>query len=105
MKTKLTLAGFALIVFCAAPSQAGDGPKKEEVVERKCVKEEAKDRRDEDRDRKHSRPDNKWDELCAEPELPPVLPPPVIIVPPPNDPGAVLPPPPLLPPPPMMPPL
>lgn len=53
-------------------------------LERKCAQEKAKDERAEDRDRKHPRRDNKWDELCAPP------PPPVVVepepVPPPQQP-------------------
>lgn len=86
MDMRLALAaGLALTAFGSQLAAAGD-------LERKCAKEEIKEQRDEDRDRKHLAPDNKWDELCVPPPPPPPIEPPVFVLPP--DSPVPLPPPP-----------
>jgi len=80
----LALTGFGRIA-AAADNTEKLKEKEEARLERKCEKEDAKERRDEDRGRKHLAPDNKWDELCVppapppDPENPPAEPPPPIM--------------------------
>lgn len=87
MKIRLTLAtGLALIAFsprlCRAADNSGKKAEKEDArLERKCAHEADKDRRDEERHRRHARRDNKWDELCAVEQEPPPEEPPVILPP------------------------
>lgn len=86
MDMRLTLAAALALTGFGRIAAAGD-------LERKCAKEEVKEQRDEDRDRKHLAPDNKWDELCVPPPPPPPpIEPPVLVVPP--DAPPLLPPPP-----------
>ncbi len=107
MNIRLMLAaGLALIAFAPSRSSADDrsertSDKRENRLARKCAHEAEKDWRDSQRERRHPRRDNKWDELCAvAPPVvqPPVIPPPVIVPPPLDLPPGVTPP--LLPPPP-----
>ena len=112
MKTFFTLTVALASMFPGSSSAADDKSRKageDEVrLERKCDNEADKERRDEDRDRKHSQRDNKWDEVCAPPAPPPPPPPPVMTDPPPPVlPPPVAPPPPPTPglPPPLPPPL
>lgn len=95
MRIRLALAMGLLTLLCAPrPAAAGDDAGKkqgeeETRLERKCDHEDEKDRRDEARNRRHPRPDNKWDELCVPPpppvEEPPAPPPPVLVFPPEGD--------------------
>lgn len=104
MNIRLFAATLMLIAFAPRPSVAGENKakkaeKEEARLEEKCSKEADKDVRDFERDRRHARPDNKWDELCAPPAPPPVDPPaiePPALIPPPPPPGMMMP----LPPPP-----
>lgn len=84
MRIQLALVtGFLMVLFAPRPAAAGeDAGKKlgeeEARLERKCGHEDEKDRRDAARQRRHPRPDNKWDELCVPPPPPPAPAPPPI---------------------------
>lgn len=98
----LLTTGALLIAFAPRPAAAerdnpGSQGTEEIRLERKCAQQREKDRRDEDRGRKHAQRDNKWDELCAPPPppvvdppavQPPVIAPPVIVPPMPLPPPA-----------------
>jgi hypothetical protein len=92
----LLTTGALMIVLAPRPAAAerdnDESQGTEEIrLERKCEQQREKDRRDEDRGRKHPQRGNKWDELCAPPPPPVVVPP--VVEPPVIQPPALMPPP------------